>query len=50
LNIYGKIVKLRALEMDDMEILRNIINDPEIEGLVEGWSFPVSKKRTRRLV
>ncbi|MBE6083734.1 MAG: GNAT family N-acetyltransferase [Tissierellaceae bacterium] len=44
MNIYGKIVKLRALEMDDMEILRNIINDPEIEGLVEGWSFPVSKK------
>lgn len=44
MNIYGKIVKLRTLEMEDMEILREIINDPEVERLIGGWSFPVSKK------
>lgn len=45
MNIYGKIIKLRALEMEDMEMLRFIINDPELENLVGGWSFPVSKKK-----
>ncbi len=42
--IYGNI-KLRALEPDDMEALRATVNDPEIERLVVGWSFPVSRKR-----
>lgn len=43
MNIYGKIVKLRAFEIDDMDEMRNIVNDPEVESLVGGWSFPVSK-------
>lgn len=43
MNLYGKKVVLRALEPEDMEILRTIINEPEIEKLVGGWSFPVSK-------
>lgn len=42
MNIYGKRVMLRALEREDMEKLREIINDPEVERLVGGWSFPIS--------
>lgn len=43
---YGKI-KLRALEPEDMEALRATINDPEMERMVVGWSFPVSKSQQR---
>lgn len=38
---YGKII-LRALEREDMELLRETVNDPEMERMVVGWSFPVS--------
>lgn len=44
MNLYGEKVILRALEPEDMEILRNIANDPEVENLVGGWSFPICKK------
>lgn len=43
MNIKGKIVTLRAIEREDMELLRGMLNDPELEGKVVGWSFPVSK-------
>lgn len=43
MNLYGEKVMLRAMEPEDMEILRTTINDPEIEHMVGGWSFPVSK-------
>lgn len=43
MNIYGEKVLLRAMEPEDMEMLRETINDPEIEHMVGGWSFPVSK-------
>lgn len=43
---YGKI-KLRALEPEDMEALRATVNDPEMERMVVGWSFPVSKSQQR---
>lgn len=39
--VYGKVI-LRALERGDMELLRSTLNDPEIEKMVVGWSFPVS--------
>lgn len=39
--VYGKIL-LRALERDDMDLLRSTLNDPEIEKMVVGWSFPIS--------
>lgn len=45
MNLYGKKVVLRALEPEDMEVLREIINDPEIERLIGGWSFPVSNAK-----
>lgn len=41
---YGKI-KLRALEPEDMEALRATVNDPEMEKLVVGWSFPIAKQQ-----
>lgn len=44
MNIYGKKVYLRAMEMEDMEMYREMTNDPETEKLVGGWSFPVSQK------
>jgi RimJ/RimL family protein N-acetyltransferase len=43
MNIYGKKVNLRAIEIEDQEFLRKMINDPEMEKLVVGYSFPVSK-------
>lgn len=45
MNLYGDKIKLRALEPDDMEFLRETVNNPEIEKLVGGWSFPISKKQ-----
>ena len=45
MNIYGNKVILRALEPGDMPCLREMINDPEMERMVIGWSFPVSEKQ-----
>jgi RimJ/RimL family protein N-acetyltransferase len=42
MNINGKKVTLRAMEPEDMEMLRETVNDPEIERMVGGWSFPIS--------
>ena len=42
MNILGKKVVLRAIEMEDCELIRNMFNDPEIESLVGGWAFPLS--------
>lgn len=35
-------VKLRAIEQEDMQLLKDLINSSEIEKMVVGWSFPVS--------
>lgn len=43
MNIYGKKVVLRAMEPEDCELVRDMFNDPEIENLVVGWAFPLSK-------
>lgn len=43
MNLQGKKVILRAIEKEDMEFLRTMINDPQMEQNVVGWSFPVSK-------
>ena len=42
MNVCGKKVVLRAMEMEDSELIIDMFNDPEIEHLVGGWSFPVS--------
>ncbi len=42
MNIYGNKVVLRAMELEDCELIINMFNDPDIENLVGGWAFPVS--------
>lgn len=42
MNIYGKKVILRAMELEDCELVREMFNDPEMEDLVVGWAFPLS--------
>lgn len=45
MNLYGQKIILRAVEEKDLEILKNLINDPEIENSVVGWSHPISDKQ-----
>lgn len=42
MNIYGKKVVLRAMELSDCALIQDMFNDPEMENLVVGWAFPVS--------
>lgn len=44
MNIIGEKIVLRALEDKDNEMLLSIINDPSMEYLLGGWSFPISKQ------
>lgn len=44
MNIISDRLILRALEPSDKLLLRKIINDPETEYMLGGWSFPVSEK------
>ena len=46
--IKGKKVTLRAVEESDMELLRVLINEPEIERMVVGRSFPVSSYQQKK--
>lgn len=39
----GEKVVLRPVEMEDAELLRSMINDPDIESMVSGYSFPISR-------
>lgn len=41
--IKGKKVTLRAMELGDLELVRDSFNDCEIEDKVVGWAFPISK-------
>ena len=43
MNVRGDLVTLRAIEPTDATLLRELINDPEIENMLGGWSFPVSQ-------
>ena len=40
----GKKVILRAIEEEDLEMLREVTNEPNFEKVIVGWSFPISKK------
>ncbi len=44
MNVLGKQVTLRAIEPADLELLRDMLNDPEMENKVIGWAFPVSSQ------
>ena len=43
MKILGRFVTLRAIEMSDEKLLRDMFNDPYIEKMVVGWAYPVSK-------
>ncbi len=45
MNIKGKIVTLRAMDIEDQELLREMVNDQEIEKMVGGYSYPISKEQ-----
>ena len=40
--IYGEKIRLRAIEPDDNELLLEMMNDPDIETMVGGYSWPGS--------
>lgn len=42
MRIYGKSIVLRAMEMEDCDLVIDMFNAPEIENLVGGWAFPLS--------
>lgn len=44
MELKGKKVLLRAVEEEDIEMLRVLTNDPDYEKMVVGWAFPISKK------
>ncbi len=42
MNIIGERVILRAVEEKDNDMLLSLLNDPDTEALLGGWSFPSS--------
>ena len=44
MNVKGKKVTLRAIENRDLGLLQQMLNDPEMESKVVGWSFPISEQ------
>ncbi len=44
----GRKVTLRAIEESDLELLKELLNDPEIESTVVGRSFPVSSYQQKK--
>lgn len=44
----GNIVTLRPIEEEDLDFVRSLFNDPEIESMVVGWSWPVSRYQHRQ--
>lgn len=44
----GKKVILRPIEHEDLEFIRNLINDPDLEKTIVGWALPISKADEER--
>lgn len=42
MNIKGEKVTLRAMTRNDMAMICDMFNDPDMENLVVGWAFPIS--------
>ena len=49
MNIYGKKVVLRAIELSDCALIQDMFNDPEMENLVVGWRISGSLSKRRRM-
>ncbi|WP_201615692.1 GNAT family N-acetyltransferase [Psychrobacter urativorans] len=50
MNIEGKVVILRAIEMDDLELLAKWSNSPELWHSLGGWHFPYSSSSTEKYI
>ena len=48
--LYDDVIKLRAIDEEDALDLMNMINDPEIENSVVGYSFPVSLAQQKKWI
>ena len=48
--LHDDVVLLRAIEESDAEVLMELINDPETENAVCGWSYPVSLSSQKRWI
>lgn len=48
--LFDEVVKLRAIEESDAAVLMDLINDPEIEQNVLGYSFPVSLAQQKKWI
>ncbi len=44
MNLYGKKVLLRAVEAEDIEMVRQLTNQPDYEKMIVGWTLPLSTK------
>ena len=42
MNIKGKNITLRALELEDLSLLQKWANDPEIQYMLGSWHFPTN--------
>lgn len=45
MNLQDNELLLRPIEIEDIDFLRDMINDPEMERYVVGWSRPVSRHK-----
>lgn len=45
-----EVLLLRAIEERDAEVLMELINDPEVENSVCGWSYPVSLSAQKKWI
>lgn len=50
MNIQGKVVTLRAIEMEDLALLHQWANEPEIWEGLGGWHFPYSSLSTENWI
>ncbi|WP_350560609.1 GNAT family protein [Psychrobacter sp. CAL346-MNA-CIBAN-0220] len=50
MNIKGKLVILRAIELDDLDLLVKWSNSPELWHGLGGWHFPYSKLSTEAYI
>lgn len=48
MNIHGEKVILRAIEYNDLPSLLMWSNDPEVQSMLGGWHFPVSRSIQER--
>ena len=48
MNIKGKFVTLRAMSYEDLPMICDMFNDPELENFVVGWSFPLSLEQQKQ--